>query len=206
MPSHKKEKKLLKARRVAHLLLRIRQKVLIMKTRFSTCKFLGLLLAAGLVSGQAMAQSSATLANAEAFATILKPISIAAGDPLRFGSVVAGAGTVTVTPGGDRAVGGDVKLLSIPEVGSGAASFTVTGQGNAVYLVALPKEGEEVLLKSGTNTMKVTDFKTSPATGNNFQLDEKGSQIFNVGGMLNVGATQAAGEYRGEFSVTVNYN
>ncbi len=33
-----------------------------------------------------------------------------------------------------------------------------------------------------------------------------GSDTFNVGATLNVGATQAAGTYSGTFDVTVNYN
>ncbi len=33
-----------------------------------------------------------------------------------------------------------------------------------------------------------------------------GSDTFNVGATLHVGATQAAGTYSGTFSVTVNYN
>ena len=33
-----------------------------------------------------------------------------------------------------------------------------------------------------------------------------GSDTFNVGATLNVGATQAAGTYSGTFAVTVNYN
>ncbi len=33
-----------------------------------------------------------------------------------------------------------------------------------------------------------------------------GSDTFNVGATLNVGATQASGTYSGTFAVTVNYN
>ena len=37
-------------------------------------------------------------------------------------------------------------------------------------------------------------------------LSGGGSDTFNVGATLNVGATQAAGTYSGTFDVTVNYN
>ena len=37
-------------------------------------------------------------------------------------------------------------------------------------------------------------------------LPPGGSETFNVGATLNVGATQASGTYSGTFAVTVNYN
>ena len=42
--------------------------------------------------------------------------------------------------------------------------------------------------------------------GVNPKLPAGGSDTFNVGATLNVGATQAAGTYSGTFAVTVNYN
>ncbi len=38
------------------------------------------------------------------------------------------------------------------------------------------------------------------------QLSGSGSDTFNVGATLNVGASQAAGTNSGTFAVTVNYN
>ncbi len=131
--------------------------------------------------------------------TIAAPISISNTANLDFGTMVTTgtAGTVTVTPAGARS-SVDVDLLGgVPA----AAAFDVTGEGNANYSITVPSS---TTLSSGGDTMTVDTFTDD--AGASPRLPGGGSETFNVGATLNVGATQAAGTYSGTFSVTVNYN
>ncbi len=132
-------------------------------------------------------------------ATILAPISISAAGDMDFGTMVTTgtAGTVTVTPAGARS-SVDVDLLGGTPA---AAAFDVTGEGNANYSITLPSSAT---LTSGANTMTIDTFTDD--AGANPRRPGGGSETFNVGATLNVGATQAAGTYSGTFSVTVNYS
>ena len=81
-----------------------------------------------------------------------------------------------------------------------AASFNVTGEGSQAYAITLPSSAT---LNSGGNTMTVDTF-THDAGGS--PALSSGSDSFNVGATLNVGASQAPGAYTGTFAVTVGYN
>ncbi len=130
--------------------------------------------------------------------TVAAPISISAAGNMDFGTMVptGTAGTVTVTPAGARS-SVDVDLLGGT---SAAASFDVTGDGGANYSITLPSSAT---LSSGGNTRTIDTF-TDDAGATPTLVG--GSDTFNVGATLNVGATQASGTYSGTFSVTVNYN
>ena len=106
------------------------------------------------------------------------------------------AGTVTVTPAGARSSVNVDLFGGLPS----AASFDVTGEAGQAYFITLPSS---TILSSGANTMTVDTFNhdagaTPTLVG--------GSDTFNVGATLNVGATQASGTYSGTFAVTANYN
>lgn len=110
----------------------------------------------------------------------------------------ASAGTVTVSTAGGR-TGSNVALVS------GAYSqavFRVTGDPNASYTITLPAL-DTVLLASGTNTMVVQKFLSSPDTTGT--LDANGEQLLNIGATLDVGANQASGDYSASFDITVEY-
>jgi len=141
-------------------------------------------------------------ASANATATIIKPISIAkvSGADLLFGNIIADAdgGTVTINTNGVREASG----VAFPSVlGTvAAAEFTVTGFEGATYAITLPTE-PVTITNGSSNQMTVTAFvenATKTLTG--------GTETFNVGATLNVGANQAEGEYSGSFSVIVAYN
>ncbi len=130
--------------------------------------------------------------------TVLAPISISSSGDMDFGTMVTTgtAGTVTVTPAGARSSVNVDLLGGVPS----AASFDVTGASGANYSITLPSSAT---LSSGGNTMTIDTFNhdagaTPTLVG--------GSDTFNVGATLHVGATQASGTYSGTFSVTVNYN
>ena len=182
-----------------------------MNSRFSTCKFLGLLLAAGLVSGQAIADDTNS-ASATVNAEILIPITIANTDMqgISFGNIIffGDAGTVTLSPL-SVATRAPSNTNFLTGTGAGtvtAAKFTVSGEPDAAYSVTLPTD---LTLNSGTSadTMSVDEFTSlNAAEGTVGTLSEAGSELFYVGATLNVGATQASGTYSGSFDVTVNYN
>ena len=174
-----------------------------MITRFQSLKILTFILAAGLTAGQAMAQSSAA-ADAAVLATILTPISITKVTDLSFGKVVAGAGTVALTPTSAtvRSVTGDVQV-----VGDGftAAAFTIGGAAGASYTLTLPTTA--VLTNTDGTTMTVAPITSNLTAGNNtFSTSAENTQNLYLGGVLTVAAAQSAGNYIGAVTVTVDYN
>jgi hypothetical protein len=152
-------------------------------------------------AGSAMAQNTDT-ATATATATIVSPISIERVSNLAFSDIVVGAsaGTVVVSPGGTRTVG--TGLVGLNEGNVSAASFTVGGTPNRAFAIGLP--GSITLSGSGGGSMTVDTFVSSLGTANN--LGTTGSVTLNVGATLNVSASQTAGDYTGNFDVTVTYN
>ncbi|HCV15589.1 MAG TPA: hypothetical protein DF637_04575 [Rikenellaceae bacterium] len=171
-----------------------------MKTTF---KILAVLVAMVGFSASSYAQSSAT---ATATGTILTPIAIANAANMNFGNVASSgtAGTVVLPPAASptRTTTGGVSLPS-PVGTISAATFTVTGNGSATYAITLPSTATTVT--SGANTMTVDAFTSSPSGTGTLT---SGTQTLYVGATLNVGASQAAGEYVSgtAFTVTVNYN
>lgn len=129
-------------------------------------------------------------------------IGISDAQGLAFGKFVAGSGgTVTVSPAGVRSFSGGVVL--VPSGPGAAAQFVVTGDPGLSYSISLPGDGM-VSLTSGSNTMAVNDFTSSPTLVG--VIGPGGSQTLLVGAKLSVGGNQAHGSYSGTFSVTVNYN
>src|SRR5437763_10207033 len=82
-------------------------------------------------AGSAMAANTAT---ATATGVVVTPIAVTKSADLSFGNIAGGAtaGTVTLTPGGTRTVGGG----AIAAGGSpAAAKFDVTGSGTLTYAI-----------------------------------------------------------------------
>ncbi len=139
--------------------------------------------------------------------TVVSPIAITKAADLAFGSFAAGAalGTVTVTPGGARTVGGGVTAVAST---STAAKFDVTGasgMGYSISVVATP------LSDGGSNTMTFTPISDLTASGSTSGTVTVGSltggaQSIFVGGVLSVAANQVAGTYSGTVTATVDYN
>ncbi len=133
--------------------------------------------------------------------TLLAPISISSTANLNFGTMVPTGtdGTVTVTPAGVR-TSVNVDLFGGTPA---AASFDVTGDPGANYSITLPSSAT---LTSGGDTMTVGPAPPFTDDAGATPTLVGGSDTFNVGATLNVGANQAAGTYSGTFDVTVNYN
>jgi hypothetical protein len=160
---------------------------------------------ATIVLGFATTSFAQATATASSSATIVAPITLTKTVDMNFGNVaVIGAGTVTLSPGGLRALSGGVTL----PVAAGtvtAATFTVGGEGNSTYSITLPTSDLTITRASGTETMIVNAFTSNPGGTGTLSA---GAQTINVGATLNVGAGQVPGLYTTAtgFNVTVNYN
>jgi Domain of unknown function (DUF4402) len=174
-----------------------------MKHSISTLKSVALAILLTGSSTVAFAQATTT---ATATATIVTPISITKTVDMNFGNVAvqtAAGGTVVMTALGVRSPTGGVTLPTTAGTVT-PATFTVSGQGTYTYIITLPSTA--LTITSGSNTMSVTAFTSSPTpTG---VLSAGGTQTLTVGATLNVAAAQPAGVYVSAtpFSVTVNYN
>jgi hypothetical protein len=152
-------------------------------------------------SSKSFAQSDATNSDATASVNIVTPISIINNASINFGNVVASAagGTVVIAANAGLTPSGVTLLSGITPT---AAEFTVTGDANFTYYVTLPADNTVSLAKSGAISMSLTDF-TENSTGALIS----GTETFQVGATLHVGANQAAGAYVSSgFDVTVTYN
>ena len=153
-------------------------------------------------SGSAMAANAV----ANSTSTVVAAINISKASDLAFGSFAAGggAGSVTVTPAGVRSVSGVIAVASATT----AAKFDVTGEsgmGYSISVVATP------LSDGGGNSMSfvpISDLSASASTSNTATVGTLtgGAQSIYVGGVLSVGANQAAGAYSGTVTATVDYN
>jgi hypothetical protein len=121
---------------------------------------------------------------------------------LAFGRIVAASGgTVTISTAGVRSKTGGLVLIPGGTVSGAGFSLTEGGTGKSLTwrTITLPASAT---LSSGANTMTLSNFVSDPAT----TMVGSGRTDVKVGASLTVGANQAAGNYSGTFSVTVDYN
>ncbi|SOB77852.1 protein of unknown function [Marinobacter sp. LV10R510-11A] len=164
----------------------------------------------------AFGASSSFAAEAEATTTadVITPISITSSGTLAFGRFAANdttVGSVIIDTASVRSKSGDV-ILSEADSTSSAATFVVSGDGNASFSIGL---ADTELSDSETepNTMllaTITDFDGSGGvtteTNETVGVLTDGTQTIYVGGILSVGVDQAAGDYSGTVTATVEYN
>lgn len=148
------------------------------------------LLAGLLVAGSASAQTVSATGNA----TILQALTLTEDVELDFGRILAAAapGTVTVTQAGAQSC-----AVVTCFADALAAEFTVTG--TAGETVDVTTDPTITLAGPGAPMPATTD---APATAT---IGGGGTVTFNVGGELTVGASQTAGDYSGNYDVTVAY-
>jgi hypothetical protein len=170
----------------------------------------GAVIFAGLASGQALGQSFAD-ASAEIGATIYTPLAISKTANLNFGAIKPGsaAGTVLVSAAGVRSATGTngptlLNSIDVPYPATvSKASFAVTGNAASLYTISFSDISVD-LYGYTSSKMTVDGFVTSKS-GSSGTFAVNGTDTFDVGATLNVGANQAAGEYSGMFHVMVNY-
>jgi hypothetical protein len=143
--------------------------------------------------------ANAATAEAGAGAKIIAPLEISRTADLYFGTIAPSTTVgdkVAVGTDGSRDCGPALTCLTSDHT---AAAFAVTGEAEAFYTISLPEEIKIVNAK-GT-AMRVADFSGSKSKG---QL-LNGEDSFTVGGTLEVAARQEAGQYKGSFTVAVEY-
>lgn len=120
---------------------------------------------------------------------------------LDFGRFVAGAGgTVILAPNGARSRTGAVVLLNSPTVGQASFNAIRSSGNKSAVIITIPANGS-IRLNSGTNSMAVNNFVSTPASTGSVQTP----MTMSVGATLVVAPNQAPGTYSGTFNVTVNY-
>lgn len=156
----------------------------------------------------AHAQQTAS-ASANATAKIIRPIVVTKNADLAFGTLVRGAGSVTVSTLGARSVTGGVEALASTSASN--ARFTVDGEGGQAITVTIPAtfdltnqtgSGAETLTVTTSNDM--TGLAGAQTLSNSLGAD--GNLVVKVGGAFPLTATTATGSYSGSFSLTAAYN
>lgn len=152
--------------------------------------------AATLVAAGMATSGYAASATGTASVKILTAVTVTKTADLSFGKVVPGtaAATVAIAEAGTRTCGTGLSCSGTVT----AAAFQVTGTTGETVTVAI--DVPTVSLTSGTNSMSVSLSTTTTSI-----VLAAGTNAFKVAGTLSVGASQAAGSYTGNFSVSVNY-
>ena len=159
----------------------------------------------------------ATLACTPAFAAnqtgtatsvVVRPNTLVKVDDLDFGTIAAGttAGTVTVNAvtGARSATGGATP------VGTIAQRAVFQGTGGILFITVSGDTSVTLTRAGGGGTMTATLVRAATTSGGGIALLggtllPSGVQTYYIGGTLNVGANQPAGDYSGTFTLTVNY-
>ena len=167
---------------------------------------------AGIAMFAAMGMSSvahADTATADARAEVLQALQLDLVDgSLDFGAIVLsgnGAETLTLQPNGTMDCANKEVTCSgttdVPE-------FQVQGTADKDVTISFSTTSIDLARNGGTGTgadVMTVDTFTTNATGNEVTLTG-GSANFTVGGTLNIGVTQNAGVYEGDFTVQVDYS
>ncbi|AOL24823.1 protein of unknown function (DUF4402) [Erythrobacter litoralis] len=165
---------------------------------------------AAMIGGPAYAQDST--GSSDARTLVVTPLSFVKDTDLDFGQIIASgtAGTVTMdvdgnmtTTGGVTAAGGN----PLP------ARFWGYGTFNQTLLINVDRNSYLLTREGGTETMRLDQvaigsrppiqIRTNPRR---FRIaNPDGFFAFTIVGRLRVGANQPSGIYRGEFTVTLEY-
>lgn len=152
------------------------------------------------IAGVAFASASpafAQSATGDASVKILTAITVTKSSDLYFGKVLASASaaTVDIAENGSRTCGTGLSCYDTATAGG----FNVTGTDGETVTVAIANPN--ISLSDGQGNSMDVALSTSTST----LTLAGGSGSFNIAGSLSVGANQAAGDYTGQYSVSVDY-
>ena len=140
-------------------------------------------------------------------ASIISAIGITADRDLDFGDIVpnqAGGGSCTVILSAAETTN-RTGTCSIVNGTPASASFDVTGEGSAGYIITVPAAPVSISrVGGGGASMNISTFTHSYGVGNG-TLGVGGTDTFYVGGTLTVAEGQMTGNYEGTFNVVVEY-
>lgn len=139
---------------------------------------------------------------------VVRPNALVKVDDLDFGTLASGttAGSVTVSPltGARTTTGG------VTPVGSFAQRAVFQGTGGLLLITVSGDTSVTLTRAGGGGTMTASLVRAASTSGGGIALLgatllPSGVQTYYIGGTLNVGANQPAGDYSGTFTLTVNY-
>lgn len=139
-------------------------------------------------------------AGVQSEALIVRSLSLVKSEDLDWGTLVASplAGTVTINAvSGARSVTGGVAAA-----GGTPSRAEFVGAGRIGVLTIIALSASPTLSNGSGGTMSTLLQLDGPTLR---ILPGTGAQTIGVGGILAVGANQAAGDYSGTFTLTVNY-
>lgn len=139
--------------------------------------------------------------------SVLGPVAMLNTAPLDFGGIIpVGGGTVTI----DAQTGARTATGVVLAGGTASnARFISTGTPDQVVTIAISPS--PIVITNGAANMSVNQIRVSvngggpQPMGPNANLGPLGVINYHIGGRLNVGAGQAAGQYTGSFSLTMDY-
>ncbi len=145
--------------------------------------------------------------SADTMVTVNRAITVVKNSDLLFGNFIAGTTNSNFRM---HAVTGNLIQQSGNAVSIGGAqsraSFTATGTPFAQANIRRSQNSINIVRDGGSETMRVDNFWLGNSGGLRDQiLDAAGQATYFVGGRLRIGPNQAAGTYRGTFSVTIEY-
>lgn len=137
-------------------------------------------------------------------AKILRSIAVVKSSDLRFGTLIRGAGSISLSPAGSRSAAGQASFA--PGSSAAAARFDVTGEGGQAIDVTVPAT---FTLSNGTTTLTVTTSNNLPGDTSSQTLGgaigTDATLTVGVGGTIPLTATTPSGTYTGSFTVTASY-
>lgn len=155
----------------------------------------------------AWAQLGSVSASGHITAEVVPVYSASEISQLNFGRLAPGpqGEEIVLTPQGS------VMVLGTVYAGTGlhnAASFYLTGDGNASFSVTLPAGPVYLRHNRSARTMLVADWVSIPAQGIGTGTLQNGTQIVYVGATLKVGTMEdnPAGLYTGTYNITFDFN
>jgi Domain of unknown function (DUF4402) len=174
---------------------------------------IGAALLAATAGAPALAQSTqgpTGTRQAEAKSIVLRQLSFFRVQDLDFGDIIAGptAGVVRIFPDGTRTVTGGVTVVGTTYQ---PARFAGLGSFNQQVLISVSSNTIQLTGPGAPMTVSQFDIGSTPTailstTPRRFRITSTNGQFnFPVGARLAVGANQAAGDYSGSFSITLNY-
>jgi len=143
-------------------------------------------------------------------AKILTVLTIAETSDLKFGSMGVNSigGSCILSTTGVRTQTSGVNLSQSDPYS--VASYNVNGEAGYTFAISLPSSIIVTHISSSNHTMTINALaarcNSTAVDGLVGTLDQNGFDSFNVGGTLNVAASQYSGVYTGSFDVTVAYN
>ncbi len=168
-----------------------------MKTIYRNAVAASVAAAAMLSAGSAHAASATADARAEILSAVT--VQVQNGSVLDFGQIAASTSPSTVTIDAQTGLTCGSTLVCVGT--NSAVFFDVTGTPGVAVAVTVPSTATTLSNGAG-GTMTLNNFNQYAPS---YTLDTAGELSFAVGGVLNVGANQAAGVYTGTFNVTVDY-